>query len=216
MVLSIQSVRLYRKTRVRPALLFAAFYFFYALLSLVSALVLLKSGVYAEGYLYILYVVSLAAIQLICTQLVAYTTIRNKLASLLFLLMGVVSVCIAALVYIPRVGEEFFKLPLQSGPPAIVFVLSVLPLLITLSAVFVTVRQIKEIAGQPLAAFRLVLISLSIASVALLTLIGSLQLRSAYVYTLFDLILALLAVILMLSSLLTPIGGKKEVERSIY
>ncbi len=216
LAMSTQSLRLYGKSKVIPALSFAVFYAAFAILSSISAVLLYKSGVYIQSWLIIGYFVALGVMHLSCLQLATYTTIRNRFASLCFFAVGSLSVVLEVVVYSSRIDKAFFAQTTQTQFSPSLLLASFIPLLVIVFTTVMILRQITELISQPLASFRLVLIALSIVALGVVTLSGALQQRSIFVYTAFVFILALVATLLILTSLLTPIGGRSNVERPIY
>lgn len=216
LAMSIQSLRLYLKSKVVPALSFAVFYAAFAILSSISAVLLYKSGAYTQSWLIIGYFVALGVMHLSCLQLATYTTIRNRFASLAFFVLGSLAVVVEVIAYSSRVDKVFFAQTTQTQFSPSLLLASSVPLLVIVFTTVMILRQITEVISQPLASFRLVLIALSIVALGVVTLSGALQQRSIFVYTAFVFILALVAAVLALTSLLTPIGSRTNVERPIY
>lgn len=214
--MSIQSLRLYSKSKVIPALSFTVFYLAFAILSSFGAVLLYKSGVYTQSWLITGYFVALGVMHLACLQLATYTTVRNRFVSLAFLVVGSLAVVVEVIAYSSRIDKAFFAQTTQTQFSLTLLLTSLIPLLVVVFTAVMVLRQITELISQPLASFRLVLIALSIVALGAVTLSGALQQRSIFVYTAFVLILALVAVVLALTSLLTPIGGRSNVERPIY
>ncbi len=216
LAMTLQSLRLYLKSKVIPALSFAVFYAPFAVLSSISAVLLYSAGVYTQDWLIIGYFVALGVMHLSCLQLATYTTIRNRFASLAFFMVGSLAVVLEVIAYSSRVDKVFFAQNTQTQFSSTLLLASFVPLLVIVFTTVMILRQITEITSQPLASFRLALISLSIIALGAVTLFGAIQLSSVFIYTVFDFMLALIAMLLILTSLLTPIGGRTDVEHPIY
>lgn len=216
LLLGVQSLRLFLHSKVKSSLIFSAFYTLFGLLSLLAALLMYRSGQHTNHNLLVSYFLLLAGIHVIGLYLLAYSTVQGRIKTATFISLGLVLIFVLALSSAHTIGKDFFLANDHLQLNIMNTVVAAGPVLILCALAFISVRRIGEISDQPLPTIRLICISLTVIAAAAITIFDAAYSRSLYTNTLFCYIICMLSVVLVLLSLLTPVGNRSSVQRAIY